>query len=229
MLQSLVGKIIHAAGCIRYARKFTSRLLSTLRSFGAKKWITLSPDCKADIRWFLEYASTANGLSLYAPTTKYMIIECDACLTGAGGHMDTHYYEWVYAPHHLRRFPTIHQLEAINIIVALRTLAPPHLTSTDAVIIFTDNISASFSLDSGRTRDHVLGACARELWLEGALMDIDIQINHKPGHLIPLADALSRASTDHTMQQFVATEVQIRKLVQLPPVLNNYKFFDDSL
>lgn len=229
MLQSLIGKIIHAAGCIRHARKFTSRLLATLRSMDNKNWTTLTADCKADIRWFLEYASVANGLSLYAPTLNFLIIECDACLSGAGGNTDSHYYEWKYAPHHLTRFPTIHQLEAVNVLVAIKTLAPPRLEDFDGVLIFTDNISASFSLESGKTRDKVLGACARELWLMGALMDAEIQIKHKPGHLIPLADALSRACTDPAMRHYVNTEVRRRGLFRLPPALCGYKFFDDSL
>lgn len=66
-------------------------------------------------------------------------------------------------------------------------------------------------------------------WLEGALHDIDIQINHKPGQQIPLADALSRAATDPAMRQFASTEVQTRNLTELPPVLNAYKFFNDTL
>lgn len=162
MLQSLAGKILHAAGCIKHARKFTARLLATLRSIGQKGWTTISDDCKADIRWFLEYASRANGISLYAPTLNTLIIECDACLTGAGGNTNTHYYEWTYEQRHLTKFPNIHQLEAVNVLVALRTLAPPHLRDIDGILIFTDNISASFSLTTGKTRDQVLGACARD-------------------------------------------------------------------
>lgn len=229
MLQSLIGKILHAAGCIKHARKFTARLLMTLRSIGQKGWITINDDCRADIRWFLEYASLVNGVSLYAPTLNFLTIECDACLTGAGGNTNSHYYEWTYEQRHLARFPSIHQLEAVNVLVALRTLAQPHLKYVNGILIFTDNISTSFSLTTGKTRDNALGACARELWLQGAVWDIDIQIKHKPGHQIPLADALSRASTDPAMRRFVSTEVKNRGLTSLPPALNGYKFFNDSL
>lgn len=230
MLQSLLGKILHAAGCIKNARKFTARLLSTLRSLGKRYWTTINDECKADIRWFLEYASHhANGVSLYAPALDLLIIECNACLTGAGGHTNTHYYEWTYEQHHRSRFPNIHQLEAVNVLVALRTLAPPHLQHVDGVIIFTDNISASFSLATGKTHDDILGACARELWLEGAIMDIDIQIEHKPGKQIPLADALSRAASDPAMKKYVTAEVKTRNLAKLPTALNGYKFFIDTL
>lgn len=121
------------------------------------------------------------------------------------------------------------RLEALNVLVALRTLTPPHLQGVDTVLIHTDNISASFSLNTGKTRDQVLGACAPELWLEGAIMDLDIQISHKPGALIPLADTLSRASKEPTMKKYATAEVQSRNLIELQPVLNGYKFFNDTL
>lgn len=50
MLQSLIGKVLHAAGCIRHERKFTARLLSTVRSLNKRQWTTLTEDCRADIR-----------------------------------------------------------------------------------------------------------------------------------------------------------------------------------
>lgn len=127
-----------------------------------------------------------------------LAIECDACLSGAGGNSDQNFYIWDYTPDHLRRFPLIHQLEAVNIVVALRTLCINQPRPGEGVTIYTDNQSSSFALSSGVTTDSVLSACARELWLEAAVRDIDIQILHKPGALIPLADALSRAGVDNS-------------------------------
>lgn len=109
-------------------------------------------------------------------------------------------------------------------LLAVRTLAPTRLQHVNGIIIFTDNISASFSLASGKTRNQILGACARELWLEAALLDVELHIKHKPGHQIPLADALSRASVNPAMRQLADTEVLNRKLLRLAPALHGYKF-----
>lgn len=83
-------------------------------------------------------------------------------------------------------------MEAINILVANRTLA--HIDSDEpaSIVILTDNSSSSFAPMSGRTRDPVLASCARELWYEAAKHQEKITIGHQPGSSIPLADALSR-------------------------------------
>lgn len=229
MLQSFLGKLLHVAPCIRHARKFTTRLLSTLRNIGRQNWTTLTKDCKADILWFHKYASRANGVTLFADVHDYVIFECDACLSGAGGNSSTHYYSWCYSEEHRRRYNTIHQLEALNILVALKTLAPYARLNNRAVLIYTDNISASFALTSGKTKDPVLGACAREIWLEGAVRDIDIHIVHKHGVDIPLADALSRAAAEPDKKAYAQAEVERRGLSQVPPNINGYQFFSPDL
>ena len=48
------------------------------------------------------------------------------------------------------------------------------------------------ALHTGKTKDKVLAACARQLWVDAAIHDHTVQIVHKPGADIPLADALSR-------------------------------------
>lgn len=60
-------------------------------------------------------------------------------------------------------------------------------------------------------------------------MDIDIKIVHKAGEQIPLADALSRQSQDPTKRLYADQEIHRRGLIQLPPCLNGYKFFDNEL
>lgn len=229
-LQSFVGKILHVVPCIRHARKFTTRMLAALRTMETKNWTTIGAEFKADVSWFWQYATHANGISLFAPHIEYTVqIECDACLIGAGGNSDQHYFQWTFTEEFLKKYSVIHQIEAINIVVALRTLCPSGPPKGQGVIIFTDNMSSSIALTTGATKDQVLGACARELWLEGALKDIDIKIAHKAGSLIPLADALSRASFDKEKRQFAEQETKERGLLQLPPVIKGYHFFTDDL
>jgi len=89
-------------------------------------------------------------------------------------------------------FPTIHQLEAVNLVVAVKTLLPTNPTGFE-VVVHTDNSASVATLSSGRGSDPVLLACARELWLEAAKRSFVITIIHKAGVLLELADALSRA------------------------------------
>lgn len=85
------------------------------------------------------------------------------------------------------------------------------------------------ALTTGKTKDSVLAACAREIWLEAAIRDMDIKIAHKPGSLIPLADALSRIDTDTSKRQYAEKEILARGLTQLSPVLSGYKVFNENI
>lgn len=101
-------------------------MLATLRSMQNQKWTTLGPKFKADMVWLRQYAAHANGLSIFAPLYDYFVIKCDACLTGTGGKTAAHYFIWEFSDKHMKKYKLIHHLEALNILVTLRTLIPQH-------------------------------------------------------------------------------------------------------
>lgn len=111
-----------------------------------KGWTTLSSEAKLDIKWFLLYASSANGVALITPSTDYFFIECDACLEGGGGNSPTAYYKWKFDQSHVMRFKSIHALEAVNLLVAYKTLAPLRHHNKLTVVLLTDNIASSCAL-----------------------------------------------------------------------------------
>lgn len=82
---------------------------------------------------------------------------------------------------------------------------------------------------SGRTKDTVLASCAREFWLDAAKNGDRIEIEHKPGTAIPLADGLSQMTIDNTKLKYVRMVVAQKKLVSVKPVLNNYVFFNPDI
>lgn len=228
-LQSLIGKLAHISSCITHGKKFTIRLLATLRSLNHRLWTTLTPEAKLDIQWFLNYARIGNGISLLTYEMETQEIECDACLLGGGGHSSKYFYKWKFNQRHLDTYKTIHGIEAINILVAFKTLAPQPIHAKVNVVVLTDNIASAYALMTGRTKDPVLGACARQLWLEAANRQVDFSIRHKPGADIPLADALSRYYSDSAKARFADQETLARGLVECPPVLEGYNFFDHTL
>lgn len=204
-----------------------SRLLSTIRDMGEREWTTISADCVLDVKWFQLYAQSSNGVALYSTIKPICEIECNSSLQGGGGNSGSVCYSWKYNDPHVSRFTAIHQLEAVNLLVAVKTLGPINAPPGSKILVWTDNMASSFALESGRTRDQVLAACARELWLFVAESNIDIQINHRSGELIPLADALSRRHQDPDKAALADALILRHNLRVVPPVLNDFKFFDE--
>lgn len=228
-IQSLVGKMNFIANCVTQGRRFMSRVLAALRAMGDRDWTTLSDDFRLDVKWFITFAKLSNGVSLFNPAKTQAEIECDSSLTGGGGVAGTWCYTWQYSTAHMNKFKNIHDLEAINTVVAFRTLAPKLAPPGSHVIIQTDNSSSAYALETGRTKDLTLAACAREIWLIAALHDHTVSITHKPGVLIPLSDALSRLHEDPNKAAYAKDRINREHLNLIPPVLDNYTFFNHAL
>lgn len=228
-IQSLAGRLIYLTNCITPARKFVARILATLRAMGDREWTSLSHDFHLDLLWFIKYAELSNGVFYYTPQRVEIEIRCDSSLTGGGGVSLKYCYSWKYPDQHRNRFPYIHHLEAVNLLVAYSTLAPLVAQPGALLVISTDNISSSFALETGRTRDPVFASCSRELWLKALTHNHLVTIRHKAGALIPMADALSRQHYDHHKAAFVQQEIQRSNLILIYPCLDSYEFFTPGL
>ena len=207
--QSLAGKLNYISNCVRPARRFMSQILDALREAHHATTVIISYEVRKDIDWFKRYARQCNARMIIKPKLRNFLIECDACIKGAGGHSNLEYYDLVF-PVKYQGFH-ISQIEALNVVIALKTLIPQDLRGA-RVTLNTDNIAAMFALSSGRTRDPILAACAREIWLISAVRDIDILILHAPAETLVLADALSRRSLNLQFDDLARSMVVTRKL-----------------
>ena len=190
-IQSIVDQLVHVGKCIPPARRFLARILETLRHSPDVGYIWLTNSFRADISWFHAYAKNANGIHLLQPTREEHPMECDSSMEGGGGASDTQYYHLTYDNSFKALYPDIVHREAINLLIAYRTLAPVPSQGM-RIVIYTDNIGSQQALQSGRTKDRILATCARQIWAEAAIHDHVFDIRHKYGKDIPLADSLSR-------------------------------------
>ena len=152
-LQSIAGKLNHLAQCVQHARKFMGRILAASRKAPETGEIPVTDEVRADINWFRQYASKCNGRRLLARQRPHLDIECDACRQGAGGFSITtgEYYSFSFPESYTSHFH-ICQLEAINIVMSIKTLVNPTITRMH-VQVHTDNISAMYTLNTGKTKD----------------------------------------------------------------------------
>ena len=67
-----------------------------------------------------------------------------------------------------------------------------HYWEKSQVTIHCDNMAVVQVIQSGKTRNKVLGTCIRNLWLIAASRDIKIEIQHIAGVNNVIADCLSR-------------------------------------
>ena len=157
-LQSLIGKLLHIAKCIKPARIFVARLLSALRDMPTF-YVKVSDDMRADLQWFREFGRAWNSVAVIPPLKPTKSILVDACLTGIGGAEDRRAYRARVAPHGTR-VKNIADLEAVNVVVAMHTL----LYESDRgghVVIHCDNSAAVSVFQTGRGHDPFLLECAR--------------------------------------------------------------------
>ena len=119
--QSLLGKLIYVQKCVKPSRVFVNRILELFRNNSHQRKIHLTSEFHKDIRWFLAFLPTYNGVSyINKPSIDdNQSLFLDTCLTGMG----VVWRDRVYAiPSHncgdLKL--TIVHLEMMNIVIALR-------------------------------------------------------------------------------------------------------------
>ena len=96
-------------------------------------------------------------------------------------------------------------LEMVNILMAIRLFK--FQWASRKVFIRCDNEAVVTVLRTGKTRDPFLAACARNIWLESALSDIDLQYGHIRGVDNRVADMLSRRQGSLEQIQWLQSQV----------------------
>lgn len=203
-LQSVIGRLLHVAKCIRPAW-LVSRLLEALRSM-TRPYIRVTAEMRKDFLWFQEFCGAWNGIGLIPAPIPSRHIIVDASGSGIGttdGHV---IYGGQVSPVH-DPVANIAELEGANIVVALHTM----LSEADRgchVLVSSDSQVAVQIFSSGRGRNRVLLECAWALWMTQSLLDVHITYQHIPGVDNILADALSRVHMDsshiNTINSYVA-------------------------
>ena len=81
-------------------------------------------------------------------------------------------------------------LEMLNIVVASKLWAVHW--KDKKIKIYCDNMAVVQVLNTGRARDQILAACAKNIWLIAATYNIEFICSHISGPTNKIADLLSR-------------------------------------
>ena len=122
----------------------------------------------------------------------------DASLTGLGAV----WRDRVYATP-VREIPgfvlTIVHLEMFNVLLALRVWGQHWRHSS--IKIFCDNHSVVQVVKNGKTRDPFLALCIRNIWLQTAIYDVHLIVEHVAGKENRIADTLSRIHSNKLVDE----------------------------
>ena len=94
-------------------------------------------------------ATTPSGQTASASCPCEWVIECDSWLTGVGGGA---FFAEEYSPGFVRAYLLIHELEALNLVVALRTLRTDVCAGLD-LIMNIDNATSAHALGMVQATD----------------------------------------------------------------------------
>ena len=190
-LQSLLGKLHHISKCCKPARLFVGRMLCTLREhYHTRDNVSLDDQFQRDIAWFLDFLPSYNGKALLTHSTPDFTTEVDACLTGCGGICNGVYYHCQFPDFVLQEGHHISRLEMLNVVIAAKMFHTMWAGLT--IQLLCDNTATVSVLQTGRSRDSFLLACAREVWYLSAIHDFVLLPCHAPGATLQTADSLSR-------------------------------------
>ena len=215
-LQSLIGLILHVSKCVRPARLFVGRLLETLRSMKGR-FCNVDAHMRADLRWFQEFLSEWNGVSLIPELSPSREILVDACPSGIGGTDGQSIYAGQVAPQD-DPAANITELEAANVVVALHTFIG-NSDKGSHVRVWCDNAAAVQVLTTGRGRNKVILECARAVWMLQAVLDVRLTFEHIPGVHNVLADALSRTHLATKFHNIIDTYISKFGLKYVDPCM----------
>ena len=193
-LQRLLGKLSFVSKCVRQSRIFLNRLFAALRKVQrSHHTVTLSPEFRKDITWWITFLRTYNGVSII-PNPVYSspdhVLSSDACLTGCGAVCGDSYFHSPFPQDILDQNHDINCLELLTVVVAIKLWG--HKWRGMSIQIFCDNNVTVLAINSGASRSDFITKCLRELWLWCARYELLLRAQHLPGVENRLADFLSR-------------------------------------
>ncbi len=203
-LESICGKIMHWSQFRKYAKVLCYRMLAFIFRYIRKNKHLKShifyvfDELAIDMRFWLKYCWYLRIVTmesiLYTPSIT-VIASSDACDTGAGFVIDSHwaYYDFSNTPN---KYGKIHSEMSINYQEAHAVLMLVnnfrHTLSGRTCLIFVDNKSVLWSLIKNWSTSSALMEYIQEIVLHLCIFRIGLRVEFIPTEMNGYSDALSR-------------------------------------
>ena len=163
-LQSLIGKLSFVTNCVRPGRIFLNRMLEKLRS--CSNLVKIDVEFRRDLIWWEEFLPKFDGISLLWLRDEHphnQLMASDASMVGGGGTHKEEFFHIKFNQQILEQTNNIAQRELYTIMIAVKLWGSKMYGQV--VRFDTDNQISMFAVNTGRTRDHFLLKCLREIAL----------------------------------------------------------------
>jgi hypothetical protein len=193
-LESLIGKLMHAATVIPIGRAFFRSLIAKSSAAPhSSSWISLARDDRLNLSWWAKLLSNWNGISLmhfcgWLPLPDFEL-SSDAALTDGLGIVNGN--EWVSAKWPSVAPTNIAILEMVPLVISALIWGDDW--EGKSILFHTDSMAVRFSADSLLPKDPQLAALIRELAILSIQKGFRFRVVHVPGVSNVLADLLSRS------------------------------------
>jgi hypothetical protein len=193
-LQSVVGKLAHAAYIFGAGRPFYQRLLQLLRG-SPKKGVVLSPGCVDDMIWWVEVLEKHSGSVLLNPAQRVVKVYTDASTTTGYGVICRGEYFWGEWSQEVRDLLasfelTINEAELVALNFAMETFGEK--LRGCHVVFRCDNMACVSNIKSMSSKQPVRNTLLRRLYGIAAYYGIDISSTYINTKDNVHADSLSR-------------------------------------
>lgn len=192
-LESVLGKVMFVASCVRPGRIFVSRLLNFLWGLPRGQVVKLDPEILRDFYWWAQFLPSYNGISmmpLEGWSNPDAVLATDSCLVGCGGVTESQFFHSTFPEAIARQGLHINALELLTLTVALKLWGSTLIGKR--ILVFCDNMASVQVLNSGASRDLFSQACLREVCWFAARYQFEVRGKHLPGVSNRLPDLLSR-------------------------------------
>ena len=201
-LLSIIGSLSFASKVVKPGRMFLRRLINLSTTVSdLNHHISLNTESRADINCWCDFLPSWNGVCYIQadPISSVSIsLFTDASGFGLGAVYGT-YWLSVPWPEPYKSFH-INILELFAIVAAVVTWG--HEWRDQQILFFTDNSAITHVWRTGTSVDRIIMKLVRYLFLFSARLNLNILMQHIPGHTNLLADALSRLQV-HCFRQLV--------------------------